>query len=249
MPYDCEEGFQEITITGQNEYNYDIYINGELSSLTNQTLEALDPGTYEISYAINPACILPITTLEIEGTQSYELALNPLSIEAQEGDEVTITLTEILGLGLSNFELEWESQNPYNCIDQACQSITVTCNTEENLELTVIDAWGCELYFTIPITIYTDIDDITISNVFSPNGDNVNDQILLLPNIEGVTLLTFNFYDQWGNEVFRYVSGSDPYWNGMLGSQYLTTGVYVYYATYEYNGEVIPKFGDITLLR
>jgi gliding motility-associated-like protein len=249
LPYDCEQGIQEITITGQNEYNYDIYINGEVSLLTNQTLEALDPGTYEISYAINPDCILPITILEIEGSQSYELALNPLTIEAQEGEEVTITLTEILGLGLLNFDLEWESQNTFSCIDEACNSITLICNIEENLELTVIDPWGCEQYFTIPITINTAIEDFTIGNVFSPNGDNVNDEILLVPNLEGLTLLTFNFYDRWGNEVFRYVPGSDPYWNGMLGSQYLSTGVYVYHATYEYDGEIISKIGDITLLR
>ena len=249
LPYDCEQGFQDITITGQNEYNYDIYINGAISLLTIETLEALDPGTYEISYAINPACILPISSLEIEGSQNYDLALNPLSIEVEEGEEVTITLSENQGLGLSNFELEWESQNPYNCIDQACQSITVTCNTEENLELTVIDPWGCEQYFTIPITLYTAIEEFTIGNVFSPNGDNVNDEILLVPNIVGLTLLTFNFYDRWGNEVYNYIPNSDPYWNGMLDNQYLSTGVYVYYATYEYNGEIITKFGDITLLR
>jgi gliding motility-associated-like protein len=249
LPYDCEEGFQEITITGQNEYDYDIYINGELSTLSTEMLESLDPGSYAISYAINPACVLPITILEIAGTQNYNLLLNPLTIEIKKGEEVTISLTETVGLGLVKFELNWESQNAFTCIDDDCQSIILTCETAENLELTIIDPWGCEQYFTIPITLITEIEDFTIGNIFSPNGDNVNDEVLLVPNIEGLTLLTFNFYDRWGNEVFRYVSGSDPYWNGMLGNQYLSTGVYVYRATYEYNGEVIIKFGDITLLR
>jgi len=249
LPFDCEQNIQEFAITGENEYNYDTYINGEISSLSNQVLKSLDPGTYEISYAINPDCILPITTLEIEESQNYDFVIQPLTIEAQKNEVVTVTISEVLGLELSNFEMIWESQNAFTCIDQSCQSIKVTCETEENLKLTVVDPLGCEQYFTIPITLVTDIDDFTISNIFSPNGNNVNDQLPLLPDIEGLTLSTFNIYDRWGNEIYRYLPGSDPYWNGTQGNQLIATGVYVYRASYEYNGEVITKIGDITLVR
>lgn len=249
LPYDCEEGSREIVISGENTYDYPIYINGEESTLDAATLDALGQGTYHIAYAINEDCILPIAMLEIEETLPYELSLLPASLEVDQGSVVNLTLSESSGASLAGFILEWTTINDFSCADQDCLTISLTCSTEEILELKVTDQWGCEEFFSVPIRIFTRVEDITIGNIFSPNDDLINDELSLLPDVEGLSLLTFHIYDRWGNEVHRYLPGTEPVWNGMKGNQFLSTGVYVYSASYEYNGEIITKVGDITLIR
>ena len=94
-----------------------------------------------------------------------------------------------------------------------------------------------------------------IPNIFSPNGDAVNDEIRFYaaPGIEKV--LRWSIFDRWGNLVFSRddFDPGDPnvYWNGTAqGSEMLNPGVFPFVVEVELiNGNTEVHQGSITLIR
>lgn len=89
--------------------------------------------------------------------------------------------------------------------------------------------------------------DINIPQIFSPNGDGVNDDLLAL----GDDIIKFQMliYNRWGELVFE---STDPNrgWNGKYKDINAQQGVYVYVLNAELKDVgPINKKGDITLVR
>ena len=94
---------------------------------------------------------------------------------------------------------------------------------------------------------------IYIPNVFSPNGDGINDLFSIYPG-EAILRLQMEgtIYDRWGNVVFG--STEIPFaWDGRFGGETLMPGVYVYRVVciYEVAGRMFDEIftGDVTLVR
>ena len=91
---------------------------------------------------------------------------------------------------------------------------------------------------------------VYIPNVFSPNGDGINDTF----QITGVRVTNFelNIYNRWGNQVF-HSTNLDNAWGGELNGELLPSGSYSYRALYggELNGQPIQfyKNGVVSLIR
>jgi gliding motility-associated-like protein len=94
---------------------------------------------------------------------------------------------------------------------------------------------------------------IGIPNVFSPNGDGINDLFFLSFGADlQVREMKGSIYDRWGNLVFS--SDINPFsWDGQFAGEYLLPGVYVYTINVIYLEEGVEherRFsGDITLIR
>lgn len=92
-----------------------------------------------------------------------------------------------------------------------------------------------------------------IPNVFSPNGDQVNDVFTVEFSADTeVISVNGDIFDRWGNLIFS--SQEHPFsWDGTLNGKPMNPGVYVYLITLEYsNGvNVVTKnvTGDVTLMR
>jgi gliding motility-associated-like protein len=101
---------------------------------------------------------------------------------------------------------------------------TQSVDTTATLSLTVTDANGCLAYDTIIVTVLNC--DLTLQNVFSPDGDGVNDNFVLASN--GFLNYNINVYDRWGQVVFNSLSGVN-YWDGKnkLGN-YVDAGTYYF---------------------
>jgi gliding motility-associated-like protein len=96
----------------------------------------------------------------------------------------------------------------------------------------------------------TDNDDhgsIFIPNIFSPNGDGIND--VLYVRGHNIEQLYFVVYSRWGEKLFE-TSDLNCGWDGTFKGKHTETGVYVYFlnATLQ-SGRVISKSGDVTLIR
>jgi gliding motility-associated-like protein len=96
---------------------------------------------------------------------------------------------------------------------------------------------------------------INIPNVFSPNGDGINDVFDLgsLDNQE-ITILKFYIFDRWGNNVFSghnlNMHASDVWWDGRFKGNTMNPGVFAYYIEAEFEqGDRKTSKGDITLVR
>jgi gliding motility-associated-like protein len=112
-----------------------------------------------------------------------------------------------------------------------------------NVLLIITDAVGCN--DTIRIGPYRIIEpDLFIPNVFTPNGDGINDQFLI--QYSGKERFNLRIFDRWG--VLVYVNEGNPSkgWEGNMQS-----GVQASEGIYYYTLEVGEKAynGNITLLR
>ncbi|MFN8279755.1 MAG: gliding motility-associated C-terminal domain-containing protein [Saprospiraceae bacterium] len=93
---------------------------------------------------------------------------------------------------------------------------------------------------------------INIPNVFSPNGDQVND--IFRPSVEYVREFKLEIFSRWGERLFVSNDVATG-WNGQLqDGQNALPGVYIYHIFAEgYNekGDLITEdfAGDVTLLR
>jgi gliding motility-associated-like protein len=92
-----------------------------------------------------------------------------------------------------------------------------------------------------------------IPNVFSPNGDAVNDLFFVQFNADAeIISLTGDIFDRWGNHV--YGSNEQSFsWDGTLNGTPMNPGVYVYQfiLTYTDGVDVVTKkvVGDVTMIR
>ncbi|HEY3386197.1 MAG TPA: gliding motility-associated C-terminal domain-containing protein, partial [Saprospiraceae bacterium] len=86
------------------------------------------------------------------------------------------------------------------------------------------------------------------SNVFSPNGDGVNDRFNPQSSCPFITY-QLTVFDRFGGLAFEtFVPGQG--WDGVVKSKEAQVGVYVFLLTYAFeNGETQRMHGDITLLR
>jgi len=71
-----------------------------------------------------------------------------------------------------------------------------------------------------------------VPNVFSPNGDGINDYLQVFSNCM-MNRFALYIFDRWGNLVFES-SSIDDSWNGKInGNQKAESGIYVYLIKYE----------------
>lgn len=93
--------------------------------------------------------------------------------------------------------------------------------------ITSVDSTGNESAFSGAICLET-CPVYELTNVFTPNGDRINDLFVPLPYryVESVELY---IYDRWGREVF-YTTDPDVNWSGQLNGDgnLLKDGVYFY---------------------
>lgn len=95
--------------------------------------------------------------------------------------------------------------------------------------------------------------DIFIPNVFSPNGDGVNDVFTVSFNEDAdIISVEGDIFDRWGNHV--YYSNQDPFtWDGSFNDKPMNPAVFVYRFTIVYSDgitTVTKKLtGDVTLVK
>lgn len=115
-----------------------------------------------------------------------------------------------------------------------------------SLYLFVENQYGCWDTASLDICI-KDTTTLYIPDIFSPNGDGVNDEFKIYArNIIGANLMIYN---RWGEKVY-WSENLEEGWNGKRGNEKLPSGVYVYMlnVTLADGTEEFHK-GEINLLR
>ncbi len=91
------------------------------------------------------------------------------------------------------------------------------------------------------------------ANVFTPNGDGINDVLILTGGVEVQFISQWIVFDKWGNVLFSQndflPNRREAAWDGHLNGKKLPSGLYTWYAKVQYlDGEAIDHSGDVTLL-
>lgn len=163
------------------------------------------------------------------------------------GNDTTIQLGQSVGLnanGVVNGIYTWTPSTDLTCV--GCSNPTST--PTETITYTVItaDSNGCSSIDNI--TIYVEFQNVIfVPNIFSPNGDGVND--ILYVRGMGVSNLKFFLYDRWGEKVFETTS-LDKGWDGTFRGKEMNKAVFVYYLEATFlDGKQVTQKGDITLVK
>ena len=115
------------------------------------------------------------------------------------------------------------------------------------------DSFGCRL--ETEVTIESKGCELFIPNVFSPNGDGINDlfEVILQPT-DARRIVSLAVFDRWGNQVFMSPEATDHHlavaWDGKFHGMYCLSGVYTYRLILIEGDHVQSNLiGDITLIR
>ena len=212
-------------------------------------LDSLDAGIYAYTYQLEvPACPSDMATYTLHVAEGVHVTDTVLVC-----DEVhrmyTVTLTIAGGdpatYAVTGLEGAIAPGPPY-----VFTSIPII--TSQPFSITVTDANNCGPRVVEGVSPCRFIDEVLVPESFTPNGDNVND-VLIIPGIEGFPRNTISIFNRWGAEVYK-AAGYDNrsvVWKGVSDNAMipgdLPTGTYYY--VLELGNGVEPFKGFIYLNR
>ncbi|MBK9110000.1 MAG: gliding motility-associated C-terminal domain-containing protein [Saprospiraceae bacterium] len=205
----------------------------------------LTPGNYQVFVK---------DTLGCENQYSV-VFFQPLLLQADLPVEIKLTLGDKIQLqAILNFipgTASWTPATGLSCTDCAAPYLLALENAE--YEVLFTNSAGCEVRAKIKVIVDNQT-DVYVPNVFSPNGDNLNDLVTVFggPSIREVEL--FRIYNRWGNMVFenKHFQLNDLLagWDGRFNGEPMNPAVFVYHLkAIRIDGTVLEKYGDVSLVR
>lgn len=159
------------------------------------------------------------------------------------GQPVTLSVTED-----DDFTYSW---SPAELLDDPTSpNPTFTLQETVNFEVIVTNSNGCSVVLAV-VVIPADTPCaepfVFVPNAFTPNGDELNDQLRVDGN--QITEMYLAIYNRWGERVFEATNQSQT-WDGTFEGKPLNPDVfgYIFTATCS-NGDTFSSQGNISLLR
>lgn len=223
-----------------------VYLNGEPANPVAGIISGLGQGRFEIMVRDDNGC---------ESSQSIELyEILPGNVQiVATADDILLGDTVMLSLSMEGVEsvdmVDWYGPDT-ECLD--CYDWRITPpKGRSKYEVFVTDEDGCQYEDQIFIETSS---RFFVPNIFSPNGDDLNDFFTLFSDRTIKTIETFKIYDRWG-ELVHAASGALPgdregAWDGSLDGQLLNPGVFIYYMeVIDNSGKTHVVTGEVTLIR
>ena len=196
---------------------------------------------------ITTTYIVTVNTNTICGSffDSVSVSVNPLPV-VTAGNDITIfagSSVELLGSGGPSYM--WSPSTGLSCT--SCQNPVASPDLTTTYFLTVIDANGCTSTDTSVVFVEPLVNVVFVPNVFSPNGDGLNDVLDLQGNL--FESIYFAIFDRWGEKVFE-TTDIDNDWDGTFNGEVLNSATFAYYLELVYlDGEEYTENGKIALIR
>lgn len=220
--------------------NTEVSINGEVFS-SEKTLTGLSQGMYDVVLRDLNMCETD-TTVEINSLPRLEVSLD---VEDLECFEQSVTLVPEVHSSFGDVMYLWSDESilPF-----------YTASMSGEYAVTVSDYCDEKVFFNeLEIFVFSEDMSLLAPNIFSPNGDGVNDCFQALSDFNlDVVGFNISIFDRWGNLMF---DTDDQYdcWDGKYKNSEVVSGVYVYMMSIEINQCVgmksISKVGDVTVIR
>lgn len=218
------------TLTANPSINGGTYLWSPLGETTQSITDTVLTTTpYTVLYSLNGCTTTATGTITVN--PNPVLVLSPSVNTSIPFEDITITAS---GGGT----YVWSNGGTGSHISVNPQNTTTYCAT-------VTATSGCTNTACIEIQI-TDESSVYIPNVFTPNGDGVND-IFYTPG-HNLTSYSISIFNRWGEELF---TSDDPTkgWDGSFKGQIVPNGTYVYVLKAAGADNVIyNKSGHITIL-
>jgi gliding motility-associated-like protein len=244
---DCfqNRGNIEIRATGAEPFSFSA--DGGLSFQSGGLFSNRPPGEYVLVVKDLYGCTAA-KTVTIAPPFIPELDL-PNWLTVRLGDSIRLEPATNIPPGRVSSWL-WTPAEGLSCDD--CERPWASPYRSEQYRLVVTDLSGC----TAEASVNVQVDrrrDVYPPNVFSPDGDGLNDRFTIYGR--GVTeIKLLQVFDRWGNQLFlgeRLTPGEESQgWDGSYRGQEMGPGVYVWVAVLVFiDGEELVLSGDISIVR
>jgi gliding motility-associated-like protein len=253
---DYELQIEDVSCFGQNDGNVSVLsLNGGVPPWTtsldgglfqNQLIYTnLRPGAHSLLIRDQVGCEKTELFSIVEPAE-WSLSLGPDTIVAF-GSSIEIK-AHITGQPMQPIEVHWSDEECEQCLSRE-----ISPGTNMIYTVTVTDANGCIRTDQKFIEVFIDR-HVFVPNVFSPNGDQVNDYFIITPGSGLHEIEELTIYDRWGSIIFQefHFQPDDPayQWDGTMRGKPLNPGVYVYKLKVVYEDlRSTILHGDVTLLR
>ena len=201
-------------------------------------VSAIDTGITALTWTVGlGTCPTKTDTVLVSYELGPEIILAPI-FETRAGVAVQLTAEVIDAI-----DVTWTP--PTGLSNTKTEITAATVFETTSYTITAVNQNGCQVSETTTVLISDlDPDEIVQINLFSPNGDGVNDYWTI--NQESMALgCQVEIYDRYGVVVFQASNYANE-WDGTKGGEQLPEGTYYYSISC---GNNTPEQGAITLLR
>jgi subtilisin-like proprotein convertase family protein len=250
-PPECSgDGNASITVTdidgGVSPLQYQLN-GGTLQS--SPVFDGLEAGTYLLEVTDAGNCVFD-TTIIIAPSFPFFVDAGP-DVEIYLGESVELSgMTDLTpGDILTD---QWDSIGVTLCTDCPSFEVSPLETTTYTYQLT---SWsGCVKSDEVVVFVL-EKGKYFIANVFSPNGDGVNDEVRINASQGIEKVLQWVIFDRWGNAVFGQTdfdpADTSVFWNGLTSTgDFVNPGVFPYVLEVQLiSGKTEVYHGNITVIR
>jgi gliding motility-associated-like protein len=204
-------GNPALTFDAEALHTFQSYLWSDGS--TNSTLTTSTFGNYYVTAVDDNSCI-STDTIVVQPGSSFTTLFSSADTTIFLGSSITLVAPE----GSSYL---WES-------GETSSSVTLSPTENTSTSVTVTLPNGCYLIATGNILIDPNV-ILFIPNMFSPNGDGSNDNLLMYGG--GIDAMLFKIVNRWGELVFSsdsFIEMLNQGWDGKFNGVDQPAGVYVW---------------------
>lgn len=208
-------------------------------------IDTFTAGVKSLYFTDDGDCVVQVRFIMPRGEVPFVDAGGGKSIAA--GDSVLLGYST----DIDNPQVQWSPPEYFGC--PTCPMTLVSPPFTQYVTVYLENDQGCSGTDSVLVQVFIP-KRAYIPNVFSPNGDGINDYFSIYTNEFGVDIESMIVVNRGGVTVFagNGLALNDPIgpWDGRFEGQLLNPGVFTYlvYIRYE-GGEVIPFSGTVTLIR
>ncbi len=212
-------------------------------------IQNISPGPHTLKIEDANGCILS-KNIFIDQPSGIGVSL-PSLVKLNFGEGYTIIPNFTIPIDSIDW-IEWTPSHHLSCYD-CPQPVIQNLDTETMYTIRYADKNGCIASASIRIQLIKR--GIWVPNVFSPNGDNINDWFYPVVAEDSYQIIrSMSIYNRWGEQVFikNNFTPNDPRqgWDGTFNNEKLNPSVFVYIIEVEWkNGDVQIIKGDLSLIR
>ena len=222
------------------------------SSSSDSTLLNLPDGSYSIIVTDSFGCSTN-DTFYIQGVPPLHFEVDPV-FEIEAGDSVLISIagdTSVPGV-----LYQWNPSLYLSCDN--CYQLYAFPDSGTLLTVEIMDTNGCQYLLEVFIDVRQDTieeisDQLYVPNVFSPNGDGINDSWKMYSRLANTQVMELTIFDRWGTLILvkeDFDLATWQGWDGMFKGEMYNPGVFAYRAHLILgDGQKVFVKGDITLIR
>ncbi len=212
------------------------------------TLDGLSAGIYPVALRDQWGCLIR-DTIVLKAASSLQFTV-PTLITTVPGAIIELAVsgdTAVMGT-----TIEWIPLLPAFC--PSCFSQSFSFQSETLLEIVIVDSSGCRYELSTLITLEVGEDQkVFLPNVFSPNGDGINDIWQIQPS-GPIASWELQLFDRWGNQVYQGKGGPNDLqqlgWDGRFRGKEMDPGVFVFEFMLEWpDGTTTRRSGELVLVK